>query len=473
MRLLHKILLFICLPIVSFAQNYRCIDPNTKRYFINSNFYLRGIRIDSVKTIGSDTIQYPFKSFRGKADISIKLDTNGGSWLGSKILLKPNGDTYFFNNWSDTLLIKTQAQIHDSWILYNDTSSNYYTAEITNVDTSTILGTLDTIKTITLTSKNQFGVNPSNTLNNLQIKISSNHGIIQAIDFYLFPYYKQGSDFLLDRTTSSPYSTNLLFNICNFDNPDYLDFYNYNKGDIFLIEKDLLGNPKHLYTILDKITVSTTHIRYVLSSWRQVMTSQFGPRVTSGSIDTLDYYSSPFLDKYMPEEWRSFDFYYYNPNDTSFCTTGLYWTKSNNVTYPGGSVNTFEPAGSDYKYKKGLGFIYHYYYNGGGPYYYTETLTSVYKGFSCGPMPILNVEQNSQSNKLDIYPNPANETLTIETSAGTKISLISLTGQTIKTVISENEKTDLNIEDINPGLYYIQLTDKVGNVKTTKISINH
>jgi hypothetical protein len=157
------LLLFVFSAQFSHAQNYNCLQSGVKHYFTNSNGYLRGIRIDSVRTSGTDVIYYPFKTKRNF--LSTAPDTTNGSWLGSRVIQQANG-TFLFNTiMLDTVIIKTQANVGESWVFYNDSSSNYYIATVTSKDTMTILGTVDSIKTITLTAYADSAINAGDSIN--------------------------------------------------------------------------------------------------------------------------------------------------------------------------------------------------------------------------------------------------------------------------------------------------------------------
>src|SRR5436309_12088894 len=105
--------LFFLASYCSSAQNYKPLQPGKMPFFTNGNHYLRGMRIDSVRTMGSDTVYYPYHTPRGYYGCGswAALDTMGGSWLGKKVIQKPNGDFLFDNMWGDTVLIKTRAHL--------------------------------------------------------------------------------------------------------------------------------------------------------------------------------------------------------------------------------------------------------------------------------------------------------------------------------------------------------------------------
>ena len=68
-----------------------------------------------------------------------------------------------------------------------------------------------------------------------------------------------------------------------------------------------------------------------------------------------------------------------------------------------------------------------------------------------------------------IYPNPANDVLTIEmphfNNIETKMSVYSLNSQVIKTMTIRNKKSTLNVKDLAPGLYFIQLNNGTNSYK--------
>lgn len=72
---------------------------------------------------------------------------NGSSWLGKNVIAKQDG-TYIFNNKWDTIVIKTMSSTGDSWIFYNDNTSDYYIATVIAQDTMTVVNVFDSVKII-------------------------------------------------------------------------------------------------------------------------------------------------------------------------------------------------------------------------------------------------------------------------------------------------------------------------------------
>ncbi|MFI5196347.1 MAG: hypothetical protein ACHQD8_04595, partial [Chitinophagales bacterium] len=231
------------------AQNYQCLQSGVKHYFTNGNGYLRGIRIDSVKTSGSDVIYYPFHTSRGRypyaAGFNALLDSNGGSWLGKKVIQRNNGTFLFDNLWGDTVIINTQASIGDTWVFCKDTSSLYYYANVLSIDTMTVLGVLDTVKTIIINAYNGTTLITADPVNNFQIVLSKNHGFVHTFDLYTFPYhapdsnYARGFDYYLDaliHNSTAPFiptQSNSTFALVQLTNPTGSQLYDWNVGDVF------------------------------------------------------------------------------------------------------------------------------------------------------------------------------------------------------------------------------------------------
>jgi hypothetical protein len=477
MRCLTTLLILLSTMLTAVAQNYQCVQPGKKRYFINDSYYLRGIRIDSVKTIGTTQYLYPFQSFRGMEE----LDTNGGSWLGKVITVQNDGITYFDNHWGDTTFIHTQAALHDSWLFYTDTTDVYYTATITAIDTATIEGVIDSVKEITLSCYNSSGLLATDKLHGAQLLLSKAHGLAQAFDFYIFPMhepgkpYQRGFDYTLDKSTSYMSNKNaVLFRLCDFDNPLMTDFYDYNPGDRFVHQYYLGGYPyTTMFDVREKQVMADSIVYGGYSySQRYVPVQGYGYQ-TSCVYSNIVAHGTTFLDtSLMPEEWGTRDFYYYNPADTTYCRTGgLYTTHANFILYPDNQVNIFEPIGHQYSYKKGLGVTWHHYQNGSGPINYTEPLTAFAKAGEpqCGPAAVLSVDATKSSAAFRVYPNPANDVLHVEATA-VSAQLYDALGRQVGTWALQGDKHTLHTGHLPAGYYVLKIQD--ANCKTFHQPVN-
>lgn len=82
-----------------------------------------------------------------------------------------------------------------------------------------------------------------------------------------------------------------------------------------------------------------------------------------------------------------------------------------------------------------------------------------------------NVLANSD---VKVYPNPAKENVSIETSKGNNsvITILDLSGKTIETINTSKTITTLNTSNITSGIYFIQITNEFGSI-TKKLVIEN
>lgn len=83
----------------------------------------------------------------------------------------------------------------------------------------------------------------------------------------------------------------------------------------------------------------------------------------------------------------------------------------------------------------------------------------------------LGVQENSL-NSVTVYPNPVTNELNIELNETeiNSISIVDLNGNTI--LNKTNSFKQINVSELNPGIYFVAITDVNGVVSTTKFSKN-
>lgn len=401
------------------AQNYRCAMPEKKQYFTNNIGYLKGIRIDSVKVLGLDTVLYPFHTAR-QLDYqnSADVDTTGGSWLGKTITIQPDGTHLFSNFEGNTIEIRTQALPNQQWTMYSDASDTLYIASVTRLDTMSFLNVTDTVKEITITAHNSGGMIPSDPMHNKKIIVSKHHGFVQACDLYMFPMhlrgevYSNGFEYVYD--VSTRYNTDPIFSITTPINPMKSEIFDFNIGDMFEGYKD--QSPTFfnvLKTVADKKNISGG-IEYTINTWTRGPGTSAPPtqQSTVGSIDKLFIPDELLMDTtLMPEEWRNPYFYQYDASDTSLCTTGAFII-SNNMACRTALQMAYEVETTRYKY--GLGITNQIKYEHSGPFGETYTSLLCWKkgNVICNGYPTLNITE-TYAPEIHIYPNPATDAVTI------------------------------------------------------------
>lgn len=486
------ILVFLLAPLFTIAQNYQCVSPNTIRYFTNSVHNLRGIRIDSTKQINSNTVLYPYKTARGIIGNMKHTLHPMGSWLGETITIQPDGTHMFDTYWGDTVIVRSQAQLNDSWIFIDDTSSIYYEATVSSIDTLTVLGSIDSVKTITLTAKDANGIVPTDPFHNKRILLSKDHGFVSVFDLYMFPHI--GPKFIYAYSLFLPkLATDIEYSLVDLYIPTQLEVYDYTVGDKYQYKSyyyhdKLSPDEKHSDTIVGKNSISATEVEYTIKRNIQYYETPSGQYPTGRTIVKLDtiirkYSTNKILDlTLLPEEWGMGRYIYYNPTDTQMCTINRsYNIGPNYVYYKGDSafLNTFEPcSGPFYKYKIGFGELYYAFChvpNAGG------TNPTVYMTYAknqittCGQYYPVSI--NSISNvetKFDIYPTPASNELHISTSSNEQltITLKELTGKTIYNTAT-NSSTSINTSNYTNGIYLLTISTIDGKEEHHKVVIGH
>jgi len=498
MKKLLPILVFLFAAESGYAQNWNPLDPGSRNFFVNNYGYLKGMRIDSMIVHGSDLHYFPFRTLRSFSDgyFGVLETDTAGSWLGKVVIRKVDGMFLFPNYWDDTIKIKTLAAVGDSWLFYHDSSTIYYNAEVTGIDTMTVLGTIDSVKRILLTAYD--GVNPllSDSFNNAEIILSKNHGFFATMELYLFPYHAPDTNVLFDDYyfINSIKQVNLagmgpvpaangqyggIFRLVDYVNPTMAQLNDWNVGDVqeygqcWISTGNTSGCDSPMYsidTIISKV-VTGTGIEYV---------RKFGVFYT----DTLFYPNDVYLydTVLMPEEFDATNWgginllYYYFPNDTQYCYSGhLYY---------------------DYRYMTGLGFnqAYHinkigtgllhsnyYQYMTGGEVTDQTLQYFVRNGVPCGtyvppdtttiPVSVVGLGGNAPVN---VYPNPAFEQVTVETSLSDYgLAFVNTIGQIVHAKQHCSEKETIDVRALVNGIYHLRIETADGAYVNRKVVVQH
>lgn len=113
-------------------------------------------------------------------------DTFAAFWLGRKCVRRPDGTDLYSNGAEDTVFIRTRAQLGESWILSKDANGHIFHATVTSLDTTTIDGSLDSVKTASIQAY-AAGQPVLNHYNSTRLRWSKQKGWVAALDLYTFP----------------------------------------------------------------------------------------------------------------------------------------------------------------------------------------------------------------------------------------------------------------------------------------------
>jgi hypothetical protein len=524
------IFILLLLPTTTcFAQNYDCLQYGAKNYFLNGNGYVRGMRIDSVRTVGSDVIYYPYRTRRISNYIytdtlywgGYRLDSLGASWLGKKVIKHSDG-TFLFDNMWDTVTIKSQAHTGDSWPFFNDATRYSYQATVTSEGVMTVAGGPDSIKTITITADSSGVPHINDPVNNFQIVLSKNHGFVQTFDLYTFPYHRRDTvgadaygvtfylryfDYYLDVLLNNlgtcdlgpcpdniPDTINSIFRLFPFHNPRNTEIYDFAVGDVYESYFSAWNPGSSLYEKYTLDTVATKLVAPYTTSYTgpehtKLLLTELGhpPTITfaSGSYSAIADTNFLIDPNKLPEEQDAgFLLHYYDkylPGEVN-CDSPASYVLDKDYHGSGFASNGFQfiPSFDNSTYTIGYGlsgknnFIavsgasQIQYYN----YYHKNSLEC---GRFVSMLDKTAVASVDKPGFISISPNPATDHINISSTQPADNSFICIYDMTGKCIYRSNEPMQ-NVLTINTaawmdGLYMVVIQNADGIVKKEKIVI--
>ncbi|GAA4465712.1 hypothetical protein GCM10023093_18330 [Nemorincola caseinilytica] len=461
------------------AQSYRCVIPGQIPYFINTDGYLRGMRIDYMDHIGGTFTFYPYETRRDIYGPS----TSMGSWFGESIVQLADGTTRFNTIWNDTVMIRTQAMPGDTWTFYSDTTSHWYQATVLSEDTMTFAGITDSVKTIRITSYADTTIDTGDVINGFEIVLSKNNGFVQIFDLHLFPYHPPagtwaGDFYLRQQDTAS--AANFIFGRVEYHVPRISELHDFEPGDVFVMHTSTYREFPETYrsrydSIISKTVLAPGHSVYRWLSVEKV-TQVYPPSATSpGSSSTSIYAgegenlvgdtSYAFATNMMPEEkivpnriWR------YKPADTVCGIVSAYYSTDDIVLFEGGP-NT-------HVYRKGYPKVLEATHTPPWPddmgYHSTRTtsLSCAKKvGGSCSGTcyrPTAVEDVNTRVVNIALWPNPATTDLHVRSPLPiAQLNIVDMTGRVVYTYTGGKTDVDIDVQDLPGGVYMVRTQDAV------------
>lgn len=80
---------------------------------------------------------------------------------------------------------------------------------------------------------------------------------------------------------------------------------------------------------------------------------------------------------------------------------------------------------------------------------------------------VTGIENVVASNKLNVYPNPANDNITVNGTDFSSVEISNLNGESVLT----STATNINISNLASGIYVVKIADNNGNVTTQKLVV--
>ena len=464
-----------------YAFDYQTVYSHRIAFFDN-----KAIRIDSVKFEGNDSIFYPIKSIREQ---NYRCFTPyGASFLGEKIVIKDNWN-YFFNEQGDTIKIKTDAILNESFELFHIEDSVLAIATVISIEIQEFLGLSDSVKTIKIELFDKEG-NPILNENPI-IKISKNYGFVQTFNFYDFYFSVYNCSYC------PAYEKHSLLGLTNPEvgqqNLTWFEVFDFQPGDeLHTVEEynDSWGPTESRTSIIEKYQSRTDYGNDSIS-YNVLKTQHYYLRNNAGEVTentnsqnvTYTYKPNPEFDRLNGEPIIHYDDY---GNGSAYAMMDLSSGKSipNEVQsiYNYGSDEcwqqyTWDGCFSDNDYYKGLGGPYHSLCYGfdGSPY--EKKLVYYKKGDETWgiPLVITSINQIIEKEKNLIINNPVEEIILLNREMieqSCLFELIDLNGRLILQKNVDSNNSTLNINHIQNGLYLCRLI-KNNQVFTGKVIIRH
>jgi hypothetical protein len=460
---------FITLWVTS-AQDYRAVYSH-RILLYEEEYYgqIRTLKIDSVDFI-SDSVFYPSPNIRRISEAC--YSPLGASWIGERIIEKQNGNTLFFNQANDTIVLNTKAGLNSRWIMCS-IDDILFKATITNLDTMNFLGFTDSVKTISIQAYDTDQNPVEHSINNQYLLLSKHYCLVRTMNFYFFP------DYLNDY---SIYESFGLLNLVGMTNPEagvqnikWLDVHDFQTNDelhIVFTSQVISPNPDenswaHHKTIRKYISRQNypDSVMYMVD----VLESREGYRFQNSYSE---YIHDTIVEVFKPD--NLFDRYPGQPlkeGEIGYANSMTYSTKT--IPSVHGMFNVSEhcwiPTVADgcypyYSYYKGLGGPYTY-CTGGISAGVTEQQELVYykKGdITWGqPLIITSAEKVPVHVDLLVYPNPSNGVFSVRLNDQNykqyHISVLSLNGQVLMDDNNYADNTPIDLSRLS-GTLLIKIT---------------
>ncbi len=472
MKLLSSVALLALISTLSFSQNYKTVIPDTTTYFIGNTGVIKAINIKTIYQDGVDTVYKNFHTARedtvtcsGFNSYSPPINKFGASWLGEKVVIKPDGTNIFFNNQHDSIIINTKAAIGESWKLFKMDNENYLEATVSDIINDTILGIADSVKTISIQAKDSLNNLLPFPINSQEIRISKSRGFIRMFNFYNFP----SDTNLYQITDTAPFTKRDAFNYEVGDIIQILSYYATHAITITkFIHQDFLS--KSISSDSNTIFFSikeTTHSYYSYPSSNDVFDGGHSIVTRNISITDLDSPVFPTLpdETYIkPSSSNPEDLWQVSlQNQSLYCENRRIATDSNFGVIKETDSCWAVPSDdiyTSYTIIEGVGSFYSEYSLGGREY----TNLHYYQSGSCSYGTLFTGTQDINPEKrFTIYPHPAAEEVNIElllpSSQHVSITIYDATGKVIYNISESIQQQVVKISTTNwsSGFYLVRV----------------
>ncbi|MBN2668165.1 MAG: T9SS type A sorting domain-containing protein [Bacteroidales bacterium] len=488
-----KLLSIILLSsIIVKSQDYQTVKSDIVYFFnkeiLNAGDYARTIKIDSTHYLAGDSILFPNKNIQACL-FPIEYDgyytPYGASWIGEKVIIKPDGNNLFFNVMGDTISIQTKANLNETWLAYQLFDSTKIYATITNHDTLSYLGLTDSVKTISFQAFDNNLQSISHSINSKEILLSKHYGFISTFNYYLFPEYNPNYVGMLNDELQ-------VCNLLGFDNSSiginnlkWFEVFDFQVNDELHIDH-LYPNPpnyirdEQIYRYIGRQDYGMDSIKYTIEIEKLNIFGLSYPNFdTLYNIDTIVevVYPNQNFDllsrqAFLDTIWGNASFYsnlmsndglvkLENWNNEQFDSPQT----DDSCYYNNGNFENYTNYEEKVNYRKGLGGPYYSYTTDNGVVPHHRQLVYYLKGTEEWGTPlnlVSSINEKRQNSEFTIFPNPASDYVVVVTNEKLQVEsceVLDLTGKLVKSFpFGETEKgLIIDISDLEQGIYIVKV----------------
>jgi hypothetical protein len=489
------------------TQDYQCVRDGAEYYYTDSVIF-HAIRIDSVVPEGDDQAFYNYSTMIYDQSINC-FSRFGSSWIGKKVLVKPDGKNVFRNTADSEIIIETQKAAGEHWTCYYFPDSNFIEATVAEIQEMEFITLSDSVKKITFQAFSSNGTPITHPINSMYLLLSKGYGLIRTINFRLFPdfsfngifYPESCSEFTLYGISEPPVGRQDLTadKVYDFKTGDEIHtHYNYTSSPYdyykniycknYILDKEFSLNNDSVIYLKYKCGYSVEHIPEVGNIY-----SYFKDTVCESYFIGQDSIINILPDAVIVNELQP-DIWEY-----SCITSGFYTTSGKQIkiewrgffsVFPHECIEVIESKdnkdlGNDRKFFiENLG----YYYDWFQAWDHGESNYPVYfKNFNdewgtpytfiCDSLPTDIIHYDSLSNfKVSIFPNPMHSSamLTIldKREGNYQLNLYNYMGMLVKELRFHSNELIIKRENLNNGIYFYILNENMKPIQTGKLIVN-
>jgi hypothetical protein len=473
---MKKYTLFFCLVIglaQSKAQHYNLFKPYCD--YIYTDGY--SVHFDSTYALGPDSV---FLNYVQLNTNTFPNTYNRNNWFCSAAIKSSQNEWMIVYNYDSVFTFKPLTSVNNSWILYQFQNGNKIKATVDSVVFTTVISMDDSVKYISLQLTDSLNNNLSSNINQGQIHIAKNIGLIK---FPLFEYLLGGWGSSIDLIgCSNP--------AIGFQNLTAYDVFNMEVGDEVISHQSAVWNPlskltrrkvisktfvNNVFTYTDSVFI-INQIDPMSNSLYTVVQNNLVTRVIDLNADNYKVWSnlcgSGIIDNYNNVYPVALSGYW--SWESELCVQRKFQHQGGFGIDSLGTANESIGSFNTLMVYKGLGEIY---YN--PPFPNNEKYIPVYykKGNeTCGNWVNFQYlltginESDKDLPTFTVHPNPANSYIKINNPKNETLvlTIVDYLGKKVLETDIKNQSQVINVEQLSNGVYMVNLN----NSFNSKLIIN-